>query len=353
MSTTSAPHRSGLGGRLRGLTTGGLTSTGIVLGVLLVAVVLGAILTGVEGRNFFSTGNLRSILTATSVLGFIAIGQTLVILTGSLDLSVPFVASLTGVIAAGIMAGESGNVVPAVLAAVAIAAAIGLVNGVVVSLFHVHGFIATLGMGLIISGYIATNYQGSHGSAPESFRMIGISFIGPLPVSTLIMLGCAVLAVVLLRRTRVGHHLYAVGGNSDVARLSGVRTAVPVITAHVLCSVLAAFAGLLLLARLGVGNPTVGSQGQYDLMSIAAVVLGGTLLAGGKGNITGTVAGVAIFAVMDNVMGVMQTDPFLQNVVRGVVIVAAVAVYASRDIDRRPARFERPGVLDAALQEAK
>lgn len=330
----------------------GLTSTGIVLGVLVGAIVLGTVLTAVEGRNFFSTGNLRDVLTATSVLGFIAIGQTLVILGGSLDLSVPFVASLSGVIAGGIMAGETGNVVPGVLVAVAVAAIIGLVNGVLVSLLHVHGFIATLGTGLIISGYIASNYQGNHGAAPQSFRMIGISFIGPVPVSTLIMLGCAGLAILLLRRTRLGLHLYAVGGNPEVARLSGVRTAVPVIAAHVLCSVLAAFAGLLLLARLSVGNPNIGSQGQYDLMSIAAVVLGGTLLAGGKGNVTGTIAGVAIFAVMDNVMAVMETDSFLRNVVRGVVIVAAVAVYARRSIERRPARFERPGVLDSALEEA-
>jgi ribose transport system permease protein len=330
-----------------------LTSTGIVLLVLAAAVVLGTILTALEGRNFFSTGNLRDILTATSILGFIAIGQTLVILCGSLDLSVGFVASLTGVIAAGIMAGQPANVPSAVLISLAVAAAIGLANGVLVSLLHLHGFIATLGTGLIISGYIATNYQGNHGSAPLSFRNIGISFIGPMPVSTLIMLGCAGLAIVLLRRTRTGHHIYAVGGNAEVARLSGIRTSVPVITAHVLCSLLAAVAGLLLLARLSVGNPTIGSQGQYDLMSIAAVVLGGTLLAGGKGNITGTIAGVTIFAVMDNVMAVMQTDSFLRNVVRGVVIVAAVAVYARRDLDRRPARFERPGVLDAALQEAK
>ena len=297
-----------------------LTSTGIVLLVLIAAVVLGTVLTAIEGRNFFSTGNLRDILTATSILGFIAIGQTLVILCGSLDLSVPFVASLTGVIAAGTMDGQPGNVLPAVLLALAIAAAIGLVNGVLVSLFHIHGFIATLGIGLVISGYIATNYQGNHGSAPLSFRNIGISFIGPLPVSTLIMLSCAALAIVLLRRTRMGHHLYAVGGNAEVARLSGIRTSVPVITAHVLCSLLAAVAGLLLLARLSVGNPTIGSQGQYDLMSIAAVVLGGTLLAGGKGNIAGTLAGVAIFAVIDNVMGVMQVNPFLRDVVRGVVV---------------------------------
>jgi ribose transport system permease protein len=177
--------------------------------------------------------------------------------------------------------------------------------------------------------------------------------VGPVPVSTLIMLATAALAILMLRRTRLGHHLYAVGGNRDVARMSGLRTSVPVIAAHVLCSVLSGLAGLLLLARLGVGSPTIGSQGGYDLMSIAAVVLGGTLLAGGKGNILGTLAGVGIFAVMDNVMGVLEVNPFLKDVVRGLVIVVAVAVYARRELHRRPAPFERPSALDAALQEAR
>jgi ribose transport system permease protein len=332
-----------------------LSSTGIVLVVLAVTVVVGVVLTAIEGRNFFSAGNLSSILTATSILGFIAIGQTLVILGGSLDLSVPYVVSLTSVLAAGTMAGDGGNVLPAVLVALGVAAVVGLVNGLIVSLLHVHGFIATLGVGLIISGYLATNYQGNHGSAPRSFRLIGASQIGPIPVSTLIMLGCALAAILLLRRTRMGHHLYAVGGNKEVARLSGVRTPVPVITAHVLCSMLCAMAGLLLLARLSVGNPTIGTQGQYDLMSIAAVVLGGTVLAGGKGNVTGTLAGVAIFAVMSNVMAVMQVDPFLRDVIRGAVIVLAVAVYARREIEVRPARFDRPPDdtrRDGVLQEA-
>ncbi|MEO5664413.1 MAG: ABC transporter permease [Nocardioides sp.] len=330
-----------------------LTSTGIVYSVLLLAIVVGAILTASNDRNFFSTGNIDNILTTTTILGFIAIGQTLVILVGSLDLSVPFVVSLASVVGGGIMAGSSGKIVPAVLVTLGLAVVIGLVNGVVVSLLKVHGFIATLGMGLILSGYLASNYQGSSGTAPRAFRLLDATRIGPVPIATLLMLAAALLAIWMLRRTRLGHHLYAVGGNAEVARMSGVRTQVPVIAAHVLCSVLAAIAGLLLLARLGVGQPTVGSQGNYDLMSIAAVVLGGTLLAGGKGNITGTLAGVAIFAVLDNVMGVMQTNPFLKDVVRGVVIVVAVAVYARRDLDRRPARFERPTGLDAALQEAK
>ncbi len=330
-----------------------VTSTTIVYGVLLVAIVAGAVLTAVNGRNFFSVGNIDNILTTTSILGFIAIGQTLVVLGGSLDLSVPFVVSLSSVVGAGIMAGDPGNIVPAVVVTLALAMAVGLVNGLIVTFLKVHGFIATLGTGLIISGYLASNYKGSHGSAPLDFRLLDATRIGPVPVSTLIMLGCAGLAILMLRRTRLGHHLYAVGGNAEVARLSGLRTSVPVIAAHVICSALSAVAGLLLLARLSVGNPTIGSQGGYDLMSIAAVVLGGTLLAGGKGNIMGTLAGVAIFAVIDNVMGVMQVNPFLRDVVRGVVIVVAVAVYARRELDTRPPRFERPTGLDAALQEAR
>lgn len=330
-----------------------LTSTGIVYIVLAVAVVAGAMLTAAEGRNFFSTGNVSAILTGTSILGFIAIGQTLVVLGGSLDLSVPYVTSLCSVIAGGVMAGESGNIASGVLVALLVAAAIGLVNGLVVTLLGVHGFIATLGMGLIISGYLATNYQGTHGSAPREFRLVGATRIGPVPVSVLILLGCALLGMLLLRRTRLGHHLYAVGGNREVARMSGVRTTLPLVVAHVLCSVLSGIAGLLLLARLSVGSPTIGSQGGYDLMSIAAVVLGGTLLAGGKGNILGTLGGVAIFAVMDNVMGVMEVNSFLRDVVRGLVIVAAVAVYARRSTHRRPARFERPSLTDAVVEEAR
>jgi ribose transport system permease protein len=237
------------------------------------------------------------------------------------------------------MAGQTGNIVPAVLATVGVAAAIGLANGLIVSQLHVHGFIATLGVGLIVSGYLGTNYKGSAGSAPGAFRAIDETKIGPVPVSVLIMVAFAALAILLLQRTRIGHHMYAVGGSPEVARLSGLRTSPPVVVAHVLCSVMSALAGLLLLSRLSVGSPTIGSQGGYDLLSIAAVVLGGTLLAGGRGGILGTLGGVAIFAVMDSTMGALQVNPFLKDVVRGVIIIAAVAVYARRNLQVRPARF--------------
>jgi ribose transport system permease protein len=319
--------------------TARLTSTHIVYLVVLLTVIAGTLLVGAAGRSFFSAGNISSILTGTSVLGFIAIGQTLVILVGSLDLSVPYVVSLTSLLAAGIMANQPGNILPGVLVALAVAAAVGLVNGLVVSGLKVHGFIATLGTGLIISGYLATNYKGSSGQAPLAFRLVGATGLGPVPISTLIMLACAGLVLLLLDRTRLGLSMYAVGGDLNVARMSGIRTSTPIIAAHIICSVLAGMAGLLLAARLGVGSPTIGSQGGYDLLSIAAVVLGGTLLAGGKGSLVGTLGGVLIFAMIDNIMSVMQINPFLKDVVRGIVIVAAVAVYAGRRVVSRPARF--------------
>lgn len=325
---------AGMAARLRNLDT-----TAVVYIALAVAMVLGAILVATVGRNFLSPGNIRDILTSMSVLGFVAIGQTLVILGASLDLSVPYVVSLSSLIAADMMAGQNTNILPAVLAALAVSAAIGLANGLVVTKLRVHGFMATLGMGLVIKGFLDTRYKGTSGSVPWNFQLIGATGIGPVPVSTLLMLGFALLAALFLTRTRTGNHLFAVGGDPVVAKLSGIRTARPVLAAHVLCSVCAGLAGLLLASRLGVGSPTVGTQGGYDLLSIAAVVLGGTLLMGGRGSVWGTIGGVAIFAVLDNVMSVMQLNPFLKEVVRGVVIVIAVAIYTGRSIRRRRARF--------------
>lgn len=342
--------------RLRRVAGLPLSSTTIVYLVLLACIIVGAVLTAMAGRNFFSSGNITSILVATSVLGLIAVGQTLVILGGSLDLSVPFVVSLTSVVSAGVMAGQAGNLAAGIAAGLGVGALVGLVNGLVVSGLRVHGFMATLGMSLILSGYLASNYRGNYGSAPEVFRQLGRTLVGPVPLSTIFLGVVAILVTLWLRHTRTGHHLYAVGGHRDVARLSGVRTGTPVIAAHMLCSVLASAAGLILVSRMGVGSPTAGAGGLaagYDLMSIAAVVLGGAVLGGGKGNVLGTIGGVAIFAVLYNVMGVMQVNSFLRQAVLGVVIIAAVAIYSRRDLGSRPARFDRPSVTEQALRESR
>lgn len=325
-----------------------IDTTGIVFIALIAVLVLSAILVSTVGRNLLSAGSIRDILTGMSVLGFVAIGQTLVILGGSLDLSVPYVVSLTSLIAAQTMHGQAGMVVPGILLALGVAAVIGLANGLIVTFLNVHGFVTTLGVGLMLKGYLDTNYQGTAGEVPWAFQLFGATGLGPVPVSTIVMLVLAGCVAFVLSRTTFGHHLFAVGGNAEVARLSGVRTRRPIIWAHVICSVFAGIAGLLLASRLGVGSPTVGVQGGYDLLSIAAVVLGGTLLAGGRGSIWGTIGGVAIFAVLDNLMSVLQVNPFLKDVVRGAVIVIAVAIYSRRRLIARRERFTRGGEVAPA-----
>ncbi|MEU9836752.1 ABC transporter permease [Streptosporangium sp. NPDC048047] len=297
---------------------------------LALLIVLGWLLFALDGEHFLSQENIVGIQQRSAALGIVAVGQTLVILAGSLDLSVAYLISLTSLVAAEIMAGSDANVLPAVAAVLAVSALTGLVNGLIVTRLRVHAFIATLGIALIIRGALDERYDGPAGSVPASFQHLGYDRIGPLPVSALLWAAVAAAAWFLLTRTRPGYRIYAVGGDSEVARLSGIRTGRVVVTAHVLCSVCAGIAGLLLASRLGAGAPTVGTDGGYDLESIAAVVLGGTALAGGRGGVGGTVGGVLLLAVLDSIFNQLQVNSFAKDVVRGVVLVAALAVYARR-----------------------
>ena len=335
-TTTATPARRGRRRRL---------DASLIVGIALVAViVIGAILVSTVGRNFFSAGNIRDILTGMSVLGFVAIGQTLVILCASLDLSVPYVVSLSSLIAAdhdGRQPGEHPD-------RGAHRARRGRGHRLR-ERAHRH---EAQGERVHRHPRHGPDHQGLPRHQLPGHERCGAARV---PVhrrdrhrtgADLDASSCSSsrsLGAFFLARTRTGNHMFAVGGNEQVARLSGIRTARPLIVAHMLCSITAALAGLLLASRLGVGSPTVGIQGGYDLLSIAAVVLGGTLLMGGRGSIWGTIGGVAIFAVVDNVMSVMQVNPFLKDVVRGVVIVAAVAVYTSRGLDRRRPRFTSAG----------
>lgn len=315
------------------------STTATVYGILLVVVIVGTILAATVGSAFFTPGNVESLLTGTTVLGFVTIGQTLVILVGSLDLSVPFVVSLSSVLAAGVMQGSSGSLVAGVVTGLVVSVLIGIVNGLLVGVVKINGFIATLGIGLIVSGYLYSNYQGSTGKASPQLAALGDATIGFVPVMTLIMVLALFAVVGLLARTRTGMHVYAVGGDAAVARMSGVRNAVPVVVAHAFSGLFAGIAGLVIVARLGVGSPDVGSQGGYDLLSIAAVVLGGAVLAGGRGSLWGSLGGILIFATIDSTLGILQVNPYLKDVVRGIIIIVAVAVYARRSIPRRVARF--------------
>jgi ribose transport system permease protein len=307
-----------------------IDSTNGVWLALGVTLIVGGILVATDGGSLFGQNSTVSLLQRAAGLGIVAVGQTFTILAGSLDLSVAYVISLTSLIAAETMANSNGRVLPAILAVLAVSAAIGLVNGLLITKLRINAFIATLGVGLLIKGYLEQGYAGPAGQVPVSFQHLGYDRIGPVPVAFVLFIAVAAVAWVVINRSRYGHHLIATGGDLDVARLSGVRTDLVLIRTHVICSICAGIAGLYLASRLGAGAPRVGAEGGYDLESIAAVVLGGTVLAGGRGGVAGTVGGVLLLAVIDGIFNQLAVDPFFKQVIRGVVIVAAVAIYALR-----------------------
>lgn len=324
--------------RLRVRSLPRLGTTGLVYLALALIVVVGAVLVGLRGQNLFAASNVVDMLTRSSVLGFVAIGQTLVIICRSLDLSVGYVVALSSLVAATTMAGDPSRIPLGILAVLLVAAAVGLANGLVITKLKVNAFITTLGMGLIIKGYLDTRYQGPSGDVPAQFQLFGYMRIGFLPLSTAVMLVVLALVAVLLYKTRTGYHMYAVGGDTEVARMSGIRTDRTVIVAHVMCALTSGMAGLLLASRFGTGSGERVYRSGYELDSIAAVVLGGTNLLGGWGGVVGTLGGVLILAVLDSVFNILAVDPFFKDVLRGTVVIAAVALYARQRINRRASR---------------
>lgn len=306
----------------------GLPGVFLALALTLAA---GWLVVTVSGGQLFSVPTTVSLLHIATGLGLVAVGQTLVVVGGSLDLSVAYVVSLSTLVAAEAMNGSDGAVLAGTGLALAVSAAVGLLNGLLVTRLRMNAFIATVGTGLLLKGYLDNGYDGPAGkTAPALVQTLGYQRVGPVPVAFLLLLAVAAAAGIALTRTRFGHHLVAVGGDPEVARLSGVRTGRVLVTAHVLCSVCAGLAGIYLASRLGSGAPRVGTEGLFDLESIAAVVLGGTALAGGRGGVAGTVGGVLLLASVDAVFNQLDVDTFFKQVVRGVVIIGAVAVYARR-----------------------
>ncbi len=280
--------------------------------------------------QYLTLDNLIAILGRSIALGLTAIGQTFVILAASIDLSVASLISATAVLASVVMDGAPAMILPAVVAALALGALVGLTNGLIVTGLKVNPLIATLGMSLIIQGCLSAFVSNFAGSVPLAFQVFAYGQVAGLPIALVFLGALALLAWAVLRFTRFGSDLYAVGGNAEAARLAGIKTGRTVVAAHVVCSTCAAIAGLYLASRLRSGAPWIGSDGVYDLESIAVVVIGGTVLAGGRGGIWGTMAGMLIFSLIDSIFNLAGVDTFAKQVLRGIIIVAAVAFYAIR-----------------------
>jgi ribose transport system permease protein len=273
---------------------------------------------------------LTNIFVRSVALGIVAVGQTFVIIGGSIDLSVAYTISITSVMSSFLMQGDPTKVPSTIAIVLLIGAAIGLANGLIITKLGVNAFIATLGMGLILRGILYAAFANFIGSVPRSFETLGYGSIGPIPISIIVLLLVVIVGWLLLTRTKFGAHLYGTGGNNEVARLSGVRTDRILIAAHIFCSVTAVLTGLFVVSRLRSGAPWVGTDGLYDLESIATTVIGGTALSGGVGSVWGTLGGVLIFGIIDTVFNQLGIDPYLKTVLKGAIIVLAVASYTIR-----------------------
>jgi ribose transport system permease protein len=274
--------------------------------------------------RFLTVNNLRNVLTQVSVNAVIAAGMTFVILTGGIDLSVGSILAVCGAIAA-VISKTTGNVLLAVIAALAVGALIGLVNGIVISKGKIQAFIATLATMTVFRGvtYVYTNGTPVSG-LDQSFMVLGNNKILGMPIPVIIMIIIFAASYYILTQMRYGRYVYALGGNEDSARLSGINTQRIKTMVYVISGVMAALSGIIVTSRIGSASPNAGSG--FELDAIAAVVLGGTSLSGGEGSIIGTIIGAVIIGVLNNGLNLMNVSPFYQLIVKGLVILLAVMI---------------------------
>ncbi|MET9267834.1 ABC transporter permease [Amycolatopsis sp. NPDC004079] len=287
---------------------------------------------------FLGSGNLFNVVRAISEIGIIAVGMTLVILVGGIDLSVGSVMGLASVGVALLLTSGGWGLVPGVLMILALGFGFGLLQGIASARFRIQSFIVTLA-GMQIARGIARMWSGGEGvsitygdgpgQAPVPFSLLGErTFGGVVPIPALFFVVVAALAVLVLRASAFSRHVYAIGGNEKAAVLSGV----PVIRVKVLvfglCGLLAALAGIVHAGQYNFGGPNDGTG--YELNAIAAVVIGGTSLSGGRGSVSGTVAGALLVGVLDNILQLNDIDSNVQLIVVGVVIVLAAGLQRLR-----------------------
>lgn len=298
-------------------------------GLLLVILLVGLALS-LSTDTFLSVANFTNVARQVSINGILAVGVTFVLLTAGVDLSLGSVVALSGVACATFAhPGEHPVLVPIAIGLLT-GTACGLVNGVLVTRGGVAPFIVTLGMMTVARG-LALIFSGGRPVANMSNDLTALAGdVWGIPIPVLCFSGVAFAAWFFLRNFRLGRHIYAVGGNEHAARAAGVPVEKVKLFAYGLCGLLTGLAGVVLAARITTGQPNAGQA--YELDAIAAVVIGGTSLAGGVGTITGTLLGVLLIGVINNGLDLLGVSSYYQAVIKGVIIVGAVW------LDRRQAR---------------
>lgn len=272
--------------------------------------------------RFLTISNLRNVLTQVSVNAIIAVGMTFVILNNGIDLSVGSILAITGAVTAYLIK-STGNIFIAIVVALVLGTTIGLLNGLLITKGRLQAFIATLATMTIFRGvtYVFTNGNPISGLDTNFTFLANSKIIGtPLPVVFMIII--VAIAFYFLNETRFGRYLYALGGNEDSARLSGIATSKIRTIVYGISGFTAAVSAIIVTSRIGSASPNAGTG--FELDAIAAVVLGGTSLSGGEGSIIGTIIGALIIGVLNNGLNLMNVNPFYQSIIKGAVILLAV-----------------------------
>ena len=273
--------------------------------------------------TFLTSRNILNICRQVSMTGICSVGMTMVLLTGGIDISVGSIIALVGVVSAKLVAEAGMPIFPAMLIGVAVGAFCGLINGIMVARFEVPALITTLAMQTMARGaaYILTSGIPVYG-LPEEIRTLGQGYLLGIPIPVIIMVLIFVFGWWLLEQTRFGRYTYAIGGNQDVARLSGINIMKIKIIIYTLSGFFAGLSGVIMLSRINSGQPNTSEGFEMDV--ITGAVLGGISVAGGEGKLINVIAGVLIMGMLSNGMTLMNLDEYWQWVVKGIVLLAAV-----------------------------
>ena len=292
--------------------------------VLLGALIVMCLVIGSRAPTFLSMNNVVTIASTLAAVGISAIGMTIVLITGGVDLSVGSVAALTGVVASSLWP-STMPIWPAVGFALLSGLLVGLLNGFIITRLRINPLITTLATYSAVRGiaFVVSGTQDNQLGEP-SFQFLGRGNIAGIPFSLILMLGLYLLFALVLRYTRFGRNLFAIGGSPDAARLAGININRHLLIAYGLCGLLSALSGIVSASQLAAGRPQ--SAFGLEFAVIAAVVLGGTTLVGGKGTLLGTLIGVILLRTLDNGLIQLSVSAFWQDVARGVVLLLAVGI---------------------------
>jgi ribose/xylose/arabinose/galactoside ABC-type transport system permease subunit len=285
-------------------------------------VVIGILVAAVASDAFLTQTNLTNLLKQMVTTGLLAYGMLVVILTGGIDLSVGSMVAFAGIVTAGLVQGLPLPVAMAV--GIASGILFGLINGVLVARFELAPFVVTLAALTTIRGLAFVYSDVPIAPDDDSFFWLGTAMLGPIPLTTVIMLVVFGVGGVFLTRTPAGRSIVAIGGNAETVRLAGISVRKHVILAYTISGLCAGLAGVVLASRVGIAQPSVGVA--FELDAIAACVIGGASLAGGRGTAIATLGGVLVLALINNLLNLYNVQSFWQQVLKGLIIIAVILV---------------------------